>query len=183
MLPALRLVFKRGNTVAGIDGVFDAAAPLAHVVGQQQERLAPEKDDRHEVDEGHEGHRDVGQAPGQVERGERPKQHHRTDQHPVKGQHPGAAGDEPDIGLAVVVIPDNAAEGEEEDRHGDEDAARRADFADQCRLRKPYARQRGIGDSAEEDDEGRTGADHERVGKDPEGLDQPLLDRATDTTG
>ena len=71
MLPALRLVFKRGNTVAGIDRVFDAAAPLAHVVGQQQERLAPEQDDRHEVDEGHEGHRDVGQAPGQVERGEK----------------------------------------------------------------------------------------------------------------
>lgn len=44
-------------------------------------------------------------------------------------------------------------------------------------MRKPYARQRGVGDSAEKDDEGRTGADHERIGKDPEGLDQPLLDR------
>lgn len=103
-----------------------------------------------------------------------PEQHHRPDQQPVEGQCARTAGDEADIGFAVIVVADDTAESEEEDRHGDEDTADGADFADQRGLRKPDARQRCVGDAAKKDDESRAGADYERIGEDPKGLDQPL---------
>nr|DAL56230.1 MAG TPA_asm: hypothetical protein [Caudoviricetes sp.] len=178
--PAVDPPLQPGNALLRETGAADSAALLGDVVGEQGDGFVAQQEDRCEVAERHQRHGHVGKAPHQVERRRRPEEHHAPDQQAVEREHPAPGGDEPHVGLAVVVVADDRREGEEEDRHGDEQSADGADFAHQGGLRQLDAVQRGVGDAAEEDDEGRAGADEQRVGEDTEGLDQPLLHRMRD---
>ena len=179
-LPTFETSFQLREPLPAEDGIAHAAAFLRQVVPEQQHRLTAQQHDGHEVAEGHQRHRDVREAPCQIERRCGPEHHHRPDKQPVERQYAAPRSDETDVRLAVIIVADDRREGEEEDRHGDEDPARGSDLRDKGRLRELNAVERGVGNPAEEDDEGRAGADHERVGEDPEGLDQPLLDGVRD---
>ena len=86
-----------------------------------------------------------------------------------------------DIRFAVIIIPDDAAEGKKQDGQGDKDTARRSDFGRQGFLRQLDAVEAGLGgDAAEQDDESRAGTDDQRIGKYAQRLDQSLFHRMRD---
>ena len=179
-LPAFGLLFQFRDVVLVEDGIKPFSLLLV-IVFQEDKRLVAQWRDGRQVADGHQGHRDVGQAPGQVQAGQRSEQHHAAHQEAI-GQHHGfALGDEADVCLAIIIIADDAAEREQQDRDGDENPAGATHLVRQGLLRQLDAVDRAVErHPTEQDDEGRAGTDDQRVRKDAERLDQPLLDGVRD---
>ena len=97
-----------------MEGGVDASLFLGNVVTQQPECLAREKHDGDEIANGHQTHGDVGKAPRKVEAHYGTTHHHTTYEHAIEPQVDGTTADEADVGFAIVVIPDDAAESKEE---------------------------------------------------------------------
>ena len=85
------------------------------------------------------------------------------------------------VGFAIIVVPDDAAEGKEQDGYRYIGAASATDFVVQGHLGELNAIGFATeGHSAEEDDEGCTGTDNQRVGEYAQGLDESLLHGVSD---
>lgn len=177
-LPPVQVGFELGEQAAMEGGRGDAPALLLTVVVEEAESVFAQEDDGDEVAGGEEGHAEVDDAPDGVEGDEGSEHdHHAAGEEAIEGEGTAAAGHETDIGLAVVVVADDAGIGEKENGHGDEGAAPGAYLALQGDLREDDAVELGVViDAADEDDEGGAGADDEGVGEDAEGLDEALLD-------
>ncbi len=57
-----------------------------------------------------------------------PKKYHAADQYPVGVEHPFLCGDETDIRFTVIIISQDTAECEEEQRYGNKDASGSTDL-------------------------------------------------------
>lgn len=151
------------------------------IIFQQFESVFPQQADGDKVAEGHQPHGDVGKAPGEVEGGERPEHDHAAHQQAVNIQYPFPAGEVVYVGFAVVVVSDDAAEGEEEEGDCHKDAACRAYLIGQRALGQLHAVGRTVQwRAAEKDDESGAGADNQGIGEDAQCLNQPLLDGVAD---
>ena len=160
-----------------------AATLLAAVVIEQAERVVTEGDYRDEIAGGEECHEEVAETPNKIKRSESSEyDEDSAREQPVDGHHTAVVGEETDIGLAIVVIADNAGESEEEDGNRHEERSCLANLALQGSLRQCDAVEFGSRvESAEEDDESRARADQKRVGEDAESLNEALLDRMADS--
>ena len=132
----------------------------------------------HQVTQGHQSHGHIRQAPGQIQTGQRPKQHHARYQEPIDHQNRFALRDESDIGLSIIVITKDTAISEEQNGYRYKDMAETADLMTQGLLGQLNAIDRTIQrNPTEEDDKSGTGTDDQGIGKDTQGLNQSLLDR------
>ena len=121
-IPGCEVGFELRQLTAVEGGLADAAALLAAVVVEQTEGVASQEDDSHKVAGRKQSHAEVAETPYELERRKGAKEHHEasgTDA--IEGYHPCVVGNEPDVGLAVIVVADDAGEGEQENGDGHED--------------------------------------------------------------
>ena len=151
---------------------------LLQVVLQQCDRETTQRDDRDEVDGGHDTHEQVGQAPDQVDRPERPADHGEEHESAEDVDRTRALAEEVDVGLAVVRVPQDRGEGQEEDDDGQERHAPLADLRGERVLCEgdalPVAAELRV---RQQDDERGGRTDDQGVEVDTQGLDQALFDR------
>ena len=184
-LPALQFGFQFWKLAAVEGGRGDALALLLPIVVEEAEGILAQEEYGNEVAGGEEGHAEVDDTPYRVEGDESTEDdHHAAGAEAVEGEDAGATRHESDISLAIIVVADNAGIGEEEDGHGDKDAAPRTDLALEGNLCEDDAVQlRVFIDTADKDDERSAGTDDEGVGEDTEGLDEALLNGMRDGGG
>ena len=121
------------------------------------ESILAKSENRYEVADGNQSHEKVAETPYKIEAGNRTEHdHHAAGNHAQEDDCRGTMCQETHVGLAIVVIADNAAESEEEDGYGDEDRTGTAHLAFQRTLREQDSRLGTVGvDTADNDDEGR----------------------------
>ena len=162
--------------------LLDALPLLSPIVVEQSEGITAQEYDGRQVAGRQEGHEEVDNVPNQFETGHSAEYHH----HPcradaVDGHHRRVGSNEADISLAIIIIADDAGEGEEEDGYGHEHGPDGAHLSLKGRLREGDAVEFWhIVQSADEDDKGGTRTDQQRIGKDTQGLDESLLDGMAD---
>lgn len=117
--PALRLTGDFGDCRRVVDRIF-ACALLRLIIFEQPDGIFAKHDDGREIAERHERHCDVGEAPHEIERHDRPRIDYRSDQQAVHLYRESVVADETDIRLPVVIIGDDACESEKEDRDAHE---------------------------------------------------------------
>ena len=139
LIPAIEVFGDVGHLVLGEHGVHDTLSLLGAVVFQQAEGILAQQHDGNEVADGHEAHGDIGKAPREVEAHDGATHDHAAHEHTVEPQEEGAAADEADVGLTVVVVADDAAEGKEQDGNGHEHGAEAAHLLSKSGLGELYA--------------------------------------------
>ena len=146
--------------------------------------MSAEQGDGDEVADGHEPHEEVCHVPDGAEAGNGAVEYHGYDDDAVGGEYPGLFAEVLDVGFAVVVVAQHAAEGKEEDGSGNDDAAPVTDvLADGCLGELDAVHLVAGAHAADEDDEGGAGADDEGVAEDADGLYLTLLDGVGDISG
>jgi len=179
LLPGFELVGDFGHLVFMEDRVF-AFGLLAAIVLEEEDSLFGEGEDGCEVAYDDGSHEDVGERPCEVESHDGTEHDHGGGAETDKEEGDGAGGEVADIGLAIKIVADDAAEGEKEDEDGDERRTEPSDLVGHGVLRELDAVGGCVVDTAEEDDEGRAGAYYEGVGEDTETLYEALLDGVGD---
>ena len=105
-------------------GILDAATFLGTVVVKQLEDMLAQENQGNEVAQGQQGHEQVTQVPDELKTGHRAKE----DEHAAReyAEHlncPFFVGQETNVGLTIIVIADDAAEGKQDNRDGHKDGA------------------------------------------------------------
>ena len=103
--PAFQIGF--GEEVGVEDGFLRALATLLLEVLQQTEGVAAQQADGDEVEDGHQSHCEVNDAPCLLQLQEAAHQHHNSAYQEECIDSPGLAGDEADICLSVEVVGDD----------------------------------------------------------------------------
>ena len=94
------------------DGFLDATSFLLAVVVEQAEGIASQQDDSHKVASRQEGHEEVDDVPHQLEAGKGTEDDHQaTRTETIDCHHLGIRRDEADVGLAIVIVADDAVPG------------------------------------------------------------------------
>ena len=101
-------------------------ALLTHIVAEENHDRTGEKEHGEEVAERHETHGDVGKVPCCLKRGNGSEEHYTGCKDAIDEEHYAVVGEETEIGLTVVVVAEDGAEGKEQDGDGDVDAAHAA---------------------------------------------------------
>ena len=128
---------------------------------QQEEGLLAQQGDSDQVADRHQSHGDIRQTPDQIEAGQGAKEHHAPHQQAIDQEHRWAGGDETDVCLALIVVADDATEGEQQDGHRHEDTTCAAHLGAQRLLRQLHAVQTAIQRHAtEKNNECGTGTDN-----------------------
>ena len=127
-MPALGL--RQAGDLVGHEHRVLAGVALLGVVVQDPHRPLPQKQDGNQVDDRHEGHRDVGEIPSQREVVQAADHDRRERRQAENEQHDRAFRDEADIAHRVEVVADQTREGEREDRERHQMDAELAD----CRV-------------------------------------------------
>ena len=118
------------------DGVT-AGFLLGAIVVEQAEGVFAQPYDGVEVAGREQGHAQVAQAPDQIEAGQGAENDHAAaGEQAVEGHHPFAPGQEADVGLAIIIVSDDARVGEQQDGGGHEDGAEATHFRLERRLRQ-----------------------------------------------
>lgn len=126
--PTFQVLFDIRHGLFPENRTLDARFLLGTIVREQADGILSEKDNGDQVADSHQSHRDVRQTPYQIECGDRPEKYHAADQYPVGVEHPFLCGDETDIRFAVIIISQDTAECEEEQRYGNKDASGSTDL-------------------------------------------------------
>ena len=121
LLPTFNVAAQILGHLLLVEGGVDASLFLGNVVAQQPECLAREEYDGNEIANGHQSHGDIGKTPCKVEAHHGTTHHHTTYEHAIEPQVDGAAADEADVGLAIIVVADDATEGKEQNGNGYKD--------------------------------------------------------------
>lgn len=179
LLPGFELVGYFGHLVFMEDRVF-AFGLLAAIVLEEEDGLFGEREDGGEVAYDDGSHEDVGERPCEVESHDGTEHDHGGGAETDKEEGDGAGGEVADVGLAIEIVADDAAEGEKEDKDGDERRTEPSDLVGHGVLRELDAVGGCVVDTAEEYDEGRAGAYDKGVGEDTETLYEALLDGVGD---
>ena len=100
-------------------GFLDALTLLTAVVVKQTESVATKEDDGNEVTGREEGHEEIDDVPDEFETGNSSKDdHHASRKDAINGHYRRIRCDKTDIRLTVIVVAEDAGEGEEEDGNG-----------------------------------------------------------------
>ena len=119
------------------NGILDATTPLLTVIIKQLEGVFAQEHQGDEVAQRQQRHEKVTQVPNEIKTCDGTKEDkHTARQETEDGQDFFVLGQEMDIGLAIVIVTDDAAEGKEENRHSDKDFAPTAHLALQRGLGK-----------------------------------------------
>ena len=121
-------------------GFLDALTLLTAVVVEQTEGVATKEDDGNEVAGREEGHKEIDDVPDEFETGNSSKDdHHASRTNAINGHYRRIRCDKTDIRLTVIVVADDAGEGEEEDGNGHKNRPCGTNLRLQCRLREGNA--------------------------------------------
>lgn len=181
-LPACQVVLYLRHLTAMEYRTFNSHALLLTVIVKQEESLFAEFYDGAEVTKGNTAHKQITQAPHQIERSHGTKEHHHHAVHDAKKKQPRFfIGKELYIHLAVRVVAYNAAERKHKDGYCHKHGTGGAYFVLQGGLRELYAIQTVIGEHAADDNHKcRAAAYQQRIGEHAERLHQTLFHRMGD---
>lgn len=116
--PTFQVLFDLRHSLFLENGTLDACFLLGAIVGEQPYCVLPEKKNGNQVADSHQRHRDICQAPYHIKSRNRAKEYHAAYQYPVGVQYPFLFGDEANVCLSIIIIPQNTAECEEEQCYG-----------------------------------------------------------------
>ncbi len=156
-------------------GDFDAFLQLAFVVLETLAGLGEEDQDGGHVGKYHEGHEEVCQVPHQRQVGNGAPENHAGDAYAEEVQRPFLLRQVADIDFPIVIVADKRCEGEEENQDGYGFWRYRSEVLRQVPLDQLDAGETGgCIVSGQKHNEGRRGANEERIHIDAEGLDESL---------
>lgn len=156
---------------------------LAGIVVEDTDGLAAHAQDDDDIDQGHEAHEDVGQIPDEVKAGAGAEKDHDDHGQSEQGQEHFAVFDEEQIGLGVVIIADDGAEGKGQDSEGEEMAAPEAHLAKDGALHIGHPVETIFRRAGDQENKCGGAADEQGVDKDGEHLHQALFGRMGDIGG
>lgn len=103
------------------------------IIRQRAERDAGEQQDRDDVDDGFEAHRDIGETPGEVHARLRADKYHGGRRDAENRHHCLALADKADVGFRVEIVADDGSEREHADGERDD-----VDRKGPALCRRPY---------------------------------------------
>ena len=175
-LPAFKVLLDVLHAFLTEDRTLYAPSLLIKIVVEQPESIFAQKQYCHEIAESHQGHSYVGKAPHKIKTCQRAEHDHADNQKTIDKHGPLARREETYVGLAVIIVAENAAVGEEQSGYGNIDSANAANLVGERSLSELYAVETAVyAVFAEQNDESRARTDEQCVGEHAQRLYEALL--------